>query len=115
MDQATLLGNCLLEGLRHTLAGVVPDVQDIRGRGLLIGIDLNKMDFKEYENTTTGTNNTTIGGAITASALTEGLIVLPAGADGKVIEITPPAVISEEQIGFGIECLAKIIKTGLAS
>ena len=115
LSQATLLGNRLLEGLRHALAGVAPNVQDIRGRGLLVGIELTEMDLKDCKDTTTRINNTTIGGKITASALAEGLIVLPAGIDGKVIELTPPAVISEEQIDFGIECLAKVIKTELAS
>ena len=115
LSQATLLGNRLLEGLRHALAGVAPNVQDIRGRGLLVGIELTEMDLKDCKNTTTRINNTTIGEKITASALAEGLIVLPAGIDGKVIELTPPAVISEEQIDFGIECLAKVIKIELAS
>ena len=42
-------------------------------------------------------------------ALKEGLIVLPAGIHGEVVELAPPATITQEQMDFAVKCLSKIL------
>ncbi len=125
--RAATLGGRLLEGLGEALVGVTPGVQDVRGRGLLIGIELSALEGDGpggagdrlatagatiAEVTTAGA--TTAGASIAEAALSRGLLVLPAGAGGEVVEIAPPAVISEAQVDFGIECLVEVIREGLA-
>ena len=42
-------------------------------------------------------------------ALKEGLIVLPAGRYGEVVELAPAATITEKQIDFAVRCLSEIL------
>jgi len=92
VDRAAALGSRLLGALRDGLAGV----SEVRGRGLLIGID---------------TGRPGAGSSIAAATLARGLVVLPAGPDGGVVEIAPPAVLSEAQADFGVECLIDVVRS----
>ena len=81
-------------------------VSQIRGRGLLIGIELCSEDGGPAPG----------GGArVAAAALGRGLLVLPAGGQGEVVEIAPPAVSSDAQVDFAITCLAETIGEALRS
>ena len=53
-----------------------------------------------------------MGAAATVAevALREGLLVLPAGEHGQVIELTPPLVMTDEQIDFAVEALVDAIE-----
>ena len=81
-------------------------VKEVRGRGLLIGIEL-----------CTGMGEPLIDGAVRVAeaALQKGLLVLPAGRVGEVVEITPPAVATDRQIDFGIACLLEVVATEVAT
>ena len=94
--RAATLGGRLLGALRSGLARV----SEVRGRGLLIGID---------------TDRPGAGASIASAALARGLLVLPAGPDGEVVEIAPPAVLSEAQADFGVECLVDVVRTVLGA
>ena len=98
--RAATLGDRLRLELEQALVGVVPGVREVRGRGLLIGIE-------------TGPTGGA-GVAITTAALKRGLLVLPAGARGEVVEIATPAVVTEAQVEFGIECLGDVMREELA-
>jgi 4-aminobutyrate aminotransferase-like enzyme len=56
------------------------------------------------------------GGAVRAAriALKEGILVLPAGASGHVVELSPPLVVTEEQIEWAVTRLANIIGAAVA-
>lgn len=49
--------------------------------------------------------------AVAAHALDEGLIVLPAGAAGDVVQVTPPAVVSPEELRRGLGVLAASVRS----
>jgi acetylornithine/succinyldiaminopimelate/putrescine aminotransferase len=70
----------------------LPGVRAVRGRGLLWGIDV-----------------ATPGGAVAWArrALAAGVLALPAGADGQVLELLPPAVLGERQRAFALAALAR--------
>jgi 4-aminobutyrate aminotransferase/(S)-3-amino-2-methylpropionate transaminase len=97
--RANEIGHYLLEEFTRGL-GTVSGVKEVRGRGLFIGIELCA---------TTG--EPLAGGAVRVAeaALRKGLLVLPAGKVGEVVEITPPAVSNEKQIDFGIACLLELV------
>ena len=92
--RAQRLGGVLLTGLTRGLEGV-PGVVDVRGRGLLIGIEFEQ------------------GGAaaaVAARALRQGLIVLPAGPRGEVLEVAPPATLDEEQCDHALDALTEVVR-----
>jgi len=84
------MGDKLLTDLRTMAAGHADIVADVRGRGLMIGIEFR---------------NPRHVWPVVAAALGRGLIVLPAGDRGEVIEIVPPFVIEAEQASFIVEVL----------
>ena len=79
-----------LEALRANDA-----VIDVRGRGLMWGIELAGVQHAERA---------------VKDALKAGVILLQAGPAGNVLSITPPLVISEEQLARAIEVVASCIK-----
>ena len=90
VDRVRVLGSQLLELLEPELDSV-PGVVDIRGLGALIGIELVG-DGQAMK--------------VAKAALREGLILLPAGDRGQVIELTPPATLSDMQAthACGVVC-----------
>ena len=89
-EHAARLGEYLTGGLRDALAGVSM-VREIRGRGLLLGVEL-KRPCKSLER----------------SALEQGLLINVAAEN--VIRLAPPLIIETEQADELIEHLAAIIK-----
>jgi 4-aminobutyrate aminotransferase-like enzyme len=84
-ERAHMLGQMLCEALQ-AVAAARPEITAIRGRGLLIGIELDSPARSL--------------GCIRA-LLKRGYITVPAGADARVISLTPPLCISAEQLqGF---------------
>jgi 4-aminobutyrate aminotransferase-like enzyme len=76
-------------------------VKAVRGRGLLIGIEMSSRD-----------DGLAAGGGsrVAEAALKNGLLVLPAGGQAEVVELAPPAVSSDAQVDFGITCLVESIR-----
>ena len=109
--RAAALGGRLLEGFGRALVDVAPGVREVRGRGLLIGIEM--LPTEGHGMGGAGSGLSSAGARIAAAALARGLLILPAGSAGEVVEVAPPAVITEGQVDFGIECLAEIIQEGL--
>jgi len=99
------MGRKLLTLLTTSLAEI-PEVSEVRGKGLFVGVDLRHP----------GTNTPIKGVAVRAAtlALREGILVLPAGAAGHVLELSPPLVISEEQLDWAVPRLKKVIEKALA-
>ncbi len=90
--RATRLGALAIAYLASGL-GMRDGVAEVRGRGLMIGIDLRcpGMDAPAAR--------------VAARALDRGLIVLPAGREANVVELTPPATISWLELERGLEIL----------
>lgn len=101
VDRAAHLGERLMRTLREAVGGH-PRVRDIRGRGLLIGIELGTPSGEAWA-----------GGGVAAmhAMLTRGIIVAPAGAMGEVVALTPPFVITEEQLDVAVDALTTWIRS----
>ena len=87
--------------LRRALSGV-PAVADVRGLGLLLGIEL-----------TGGRDHAPAQGAavrVARSALKEGLLVLPSGAHGHVVGLTPAVELNDDQMRYAVRVLARTIR-----
>lgn len=97
-----------LNGLAERFSNVVGDV---RGRGLMLGIDLVK-------DPTTREPDGALALALTDFCRRRGYLVLPSGVYGNVLALSPPFVITDEQLdGFfrafeaGLETLVSADKT----
>jgi len=88
------VGQMILTGLTRGLEGV-DGVLEVRGRGLLMGVELEGQ-----------------GSAATLAeqALREGLLLLPAGEWGNVVELTPPATLSEVQIDHAVTGVTEVVR-----
>ncbi len=82
------VGARLLQDIRVGLSEV-PQVAEVRGRGLFIGLEMADPDTLEP----------LAGSAATVAeeALLRGILVLPAGAEGHVLELSPPLVLTDVQ------------------
>lgn len=105
--QAARMGEHLLAGLRERLEGV-GHVREVRGLGLLAGIEIARrlpaspgppqaMPWEEA------------GARIAAQVLAQGILVLPAGEQGQVVELTPPATMSPDLLDHAIDQLVQAV------
>jgi acetylornithine aminotransferase len=94
MDNAKRLGEAIREGLKRELAGVA-GVKDIRGEGLMIGVELDRPC-----------------GEIVKRGLEAG-IVINVTAD-KVIRLLPPLILDEAQAKQLVATLAPLVRAFLA-
>jgi len=78
-----------------------PAIGDVRGRGLMVGIEL--VNSK-------GQPDRGKAGQVMIQALKRGIIILPAGPYGEVLEFVPPLIITEEEIDFASEVLENCLK-----
>ena len=69
--------------------------------GLMIGVELVTTDGLPLK-----------GGAVRVAeaALMQGLILLPAGEHGHVVELTPSAFLNEAQVTHSVDVLSYLIK-----
>lgn len=96
VERAVVLGERALAHLRERLAPVcaAKRVRDVRGRGLLIGIECDE------------------GGralAVSQAALRRGVIVIPSGDRGEVLSVTPALNIEAEALLAALDVLAESI------
>lgn len=101
-ERAEEEGARLLAAMVERLSGM-PRVADVRGLGLLVVIE-----FAE-----SGVRMTGAAAQVAEAALTRGLIALPAGDDGHVLELAPPLGLTEQQVGYAVEQLAEVIEEEL--
>ncbi len=86
-DQAAIQGLAWQAQLREALTS--PWVEDIRGQGLMLGVELR--------NPHNGQPAPEVAWATVVAALRRGVLLLPCGVFGHVIQLTPPAVMTPAQ------------------
>lgn len=111
--RSATLGERLLRRLRR---GLADHDAIVRGRGLFVGVDVGTQGSggpatSEGEIAKEEARAKTLGGHVAERALASGLMVLPAGEAGDVVELTPPSVISDAQLDFGADCLVEVIRS----
>jgi 4-aminobutyrate aminotransferase/(S)-3-amino-2-methylpropionate transaminase len=99
-ERAEALGTRLHEALAAALAGV-PGIGPVRGLGLLLGVPF-----------VDGNGAPRAGAAVRAAerALALGVLVLPAGDVGDVLELTPPVCLTPAQEAAGVELVTRAIE-----
>lgn len=95
LERAERLGEQALAALRRLAAELPRTIADVRGRGLLIGIELTKEGA---------------GGMLIAETFSRHLLVIHSLNNPKVIRVMPPAVIGEEQLDRALGRLAEALR-----
>jgi 4-aminobutyrate aminotransferase len=95
--RAETLGHRLLNGLREAAAGN-PYVAEIRGRGLMVGI--------EFADPETVTPRPDLAKAAITDALIHRLLLLSCGTWGQVVRVIPPLVTTEAEIDQAIAIIS---------
>jgi acetylornithine aminotransferase len=90
LDHATAMGEVLMGGMRRELAGV-PGVREVRGTGLMIGIELDRPCSE-----------------VVGLALKAGLVLNVTAA--SVVRLLPPLILSREQAELAVATLAPILR-----
>lgn len=104
VERVRLVGGRLVTALRAALGGV-EGVADVRGLGLMVGLEM-----------AVGPDLAPVAGAgvrAAEEALAEGVLVLPAGARGHVLELTPPVDLTEEQLRVAVDVVARAVRAAL--
>jgi 4-aminobutyrate aminotransferase-like enzyme len=99
--RARVLGGRLVRELRARLAGA-PGVADVRGLGLLLGIELVDGEGREPA--------AGRGARVAEAALALGVLVLPAGAQGHVVELAPSVDLTDEQVECALDVLDQAVR-----
>lgn len=92
-ERAAKLGAEALARLRADLAGVA-SVVDVRGRGLMIGIECRTPE---------------VCLDATTRLLERGFVLLPSGDGGRVLSLTPPLVIDALALGLACDAIATVL------
>ncbi len=111
-EHAALLGARMLTRLR-ALAAEHPCVGDVRGRGLMLGVELVDPEAAPGLGGVPPTAPR-LAAAVRRAALDRGLIVELGGRDSSVIRLLPPLTITEEQSEAVLERLADALAAAVA-
>ncbi len=94
------VGNQLKNGL-HNMAEEVSEIVEVRGKGLMIGV--------EFGDPVNGDPDAKLTADVMEEAKAEGLLVGKGGLYGNTLRIAPPLSITEEEANEGLEKLRKAI------
>ncbi|MEV0413630.1 diaminobutyrate--2-oxoglutarate transaminase family protein [Streptomyces sp. NPDC050448] len=104
-ERAAALGERMLTALRG-LASAHSCIGDVRGRGLMIGVELVDPD--------TGTAAQDLAAAVRQECLNRGLIVELGGRHAGVVRLLPPLTLTDEQASAVLDRLADAIPAAVA-
>ncbi|NEB13239.1 aminotransferase class III-fold pyridoxal phosphate-dependent enzyme, partial [Streptomyces coelicoflavus] len=98
-EHAAALGDRMLTRLR-ALAGEFACVGDVRGRGLMAGVELVSPDGTAAE----------LAAAVRRECLRRGLIVDVTGPCANVVRLLPPLIVTEEQMSAVLDRLFDAVR-----
>ncbi|TDI56883.1 MAG: aspartate aminotransferase family protein [Acidobacteria bacterium] len=94
------VGSQLKNGL-HNIAEDVPEIIEVRGKGLMLGV--------EFGDPVSGSPNAELTADVMEQARAEGLLVGKGGLYGNTLRIAPPLSITEEEANEGLDKLRNAI------
>ncbi len=97
---ALKVGNRLKNGL-HTIADEVPEIVEVRGKGLMLGV--------EFGHETDGSPDPELTARVMEEAKSEALLIGKGGLYGNTLRIAPPLSITEDEADEGLEKLKAAI------
>jgi len=102
VDNARRQGQRLLTGLREVAASA-PTVAEVRGRGLMIGL--------EFADQGSLRPRPDLAHQLLAGALERRLLLLTCGTYGHVVRFIPPLVTTDEEVDLAVDTVAQTLAT----
>ncbi len=99
------VGQQLKDGLHH-LADEVPNIGDVRGKGLMLGVEFVVPGSKDPDGPTTA--------RVMEEAKAGGLLIGKGGLHGNVLRIAPPLSITTEEAEDGLGLLSDAVRRATA-
>ncbi|MGH7686126.1 MAG: aspartate aminotransferase family protein [Candidatus Dormibacteria bacterium] len=97
--RAARLGATVMKRMRAVQRDV-PDLADVRGQGLMIGLEFVRG----------GRPAADLVARVTSAALERGLLLLTCGTDDNVIRVIPPLTVSEEDLASGLDIVEASVR-----
>lgn len=111
-DNAAARGAELMSGLKQRLAGH-PLVREIRGEGLLVGIELGPTDSGLLNRIAPGlvelVSEKVFGQWAAVRLLEEGIICQPASHRWDVLRLEPPLTVKSGEVERGVDAVARVL------
>ncbi|MEU6697956.1 aminotransferase class III-fold pyridoxal phosphate-dependent enzyme [Pseudonocardia sp. NPDC046786] len=104
VENARVQGERLVAGVRDAAQGIAA-IGDIRGRGLMVGIE-----FVDAQGKPDGAT----AAKVHAAAAEHGLLLLTCGVHGNVVRMIPPLVVTAEQVDEGLALWTKALTDALS-
>ncbi len=104
-QQAAVVGRLLLDGLREAF-GDLPGVLEVRGKGLMIGVELARPG--------TGEPDPAAASAVLEATRERGLLIGKGGLHGNCLRVAPPLTLSEAEAREGLGLLVDAVRASLA-
>ena len=104
VENARVQGERLVAGVRDAAQGIAA-IGDIRGRGLMVGIE-----FVDAQGKPDGAT----AAKVHAAAAEHGLLLLTCGVHGNVVRMIPPLVVTAEQVDEGLTLWTKALTDALS-
>ena len=104
MANSARQGERLLAGSR-AVAADHPGIGDVRGRGLMVGHEFVTPDGRPDGATAARAH---------AAAAAHGLLLLTCGAEGHVVRMIPPLVVTADQVDEGLTLWSKALTDAVA-
>ena len=101
LDNARKIGNHMLKRLRE-MKRKHPIIIDVRGLGLMIGVEFQTIDRKPDKTTTK---------AVVQACFEKNLMLLTCGTYDNVIRWIPPLIVTEQQIEEAVGIFADSLKS----
>jgi 4-aminobutyrate aminotransferase len=98
-DRAAAVGKDVLERIGGWAAGI-PEVGDVRGLGLMIGIEFMRQAAPAPD----------LASRVQRRCLERDLLLLTCGIDDNVIRLLPPLTITEEDLDAGLDILEECVR-----
>jgi putrescine aminotransferase len=112
VENSAARGEQLLNGLRAKLSGH-PLIVDVRGRGLLIGIEIGPTDTGLVNRLAPGLVSTlsekVIGQWLALKLLERGVICQPSAHAWNVLRIAPPLTIQPAEVEYAVAAIAAVL------
>ena len=105
LENARARGEQLMTALRR-LQGQFPIIGDVRGLGLMIGVEFTYPD---------GAPATDIAKAVTQGCFERGLLLLTCGPWGNTVRWIPPLIVTEEQVEEAVEIFEQVLRVCAAN
>ncbi|WP_285768062.1 aspartate aminotransferase family protein [Peribacillus sp. SI8-4] len=112
IEHAAKMGEVLQDILKD-LQKDIPQIGDVRGRGLMVGVEMVDHEKEQNQNGSYPANSE-LASAIQQECFERGLILEVGGRHGSVVRFLPPLIVTEAQLREATEIFEQAVRAAVA-